>query len=33
MLEAQLLGIDNGAALLLGLYVIGAIAWLIKGDY
>ena len=33
MLEANLFGIDNGAALLIALYVIGALAWLIKGDY
>lgn len=33
MLEAQILGIDNGAAVLIAIYAIGALAWLIKGDY
>jgi len=33
MLEAQIFGIDNGAALLIAVYVLGALAWLVKGDY
>lgn len=33
MLESQIFGIDNGATLLILVYVLGALAWLIKGDY